>query len=251
MLANLLENRKMDIIIKSYLDIVMPKKSEIDISVIEVNEYIEPDIATGFDRGIDYEPMKNRLIQYLEQYYDDYVKIKDNNKCYASKLKNLSNKMVYNIIAMIQLRNGSRISEACNAFSVFTRKGINSLVTVKIAKSESIKYRGGEKIITKPRYRKMLYPEEWISNNKKILPILIKAMEIIPLNRLKKRVLDYLLIYHQCNTHSLRYACINYLIYEKARPLNDVAKFVGHIDLSMLTKYTQQKNCDKIFELDM
>jgi len=229
----------------------MPKKSEIDLSVNKVNEYIEPDISTGFDRGIDYEPMKDRLIQFLEKYYNEYITIKDNQKCYGSKLKNLGNKMVYNTIAMIQLRNGSRISEACNAFSIFTKKGIDSLVTVKIAKSESIKYREGEKILTKPRYRKMLYPKEWIKNNNMILPILTSVMGTIPLDRLKKRVLDYLLIYHQCNTHSLRYACINYLIYEKCRPLNDVAKFVGHIDLSMLTKYTQQKNCDKIFELDM
>lgn len=229
----------------------MPKKSEVDLSVIEVNEYVEPEISTGFDRGIDYEPMKNRLIQFLEQSYNEYVTIKNNKKCYASKLKSLSNKMVYNVIAMIQLRNGSRISEACNAFSIFINKGINSLVTVKIAKSEAIKYRGGEKIITKPRYRKMVYPKAWINNNREILLILEAAAVNIPLPRLKKRVLDYLLIYHQCNTHSLRYACINYLIYKEGRPLNDVAKFVGHIDLSMLTKYTQQKNCDKIFELDM
>lgn len=229
----------------------MSKKSDSRVSVKEIDEYIEPEIATGFDRGVDYEPMKERLIKFLTSYYSDYIKLTSNSNCFTSKLKILSNKIVYTIIAMIQLRNGSRISEACYAFATFINKGINSLVTVKIAKSESIKYKNGEKIMTKPRYRKMLYPEGWIKDNKYIFSILKKASKNIPLNRLKKRVLDYLLIYHQCNTHSLRYACINYLIYEKGRPLNDVAKFVGHIDLSMLTKYTQQKNCEKIFDLDM
>lgn len=231
----------------------MPKKSDPSISVIEDDTLLEPEIAVGFDRGIDYEPMKQKLIKCFYSIYNDILKIKKNEGCYGRKMSILESKLLYLSIAMTQLRNGSRISEACQAIKVFCTTGdFNKRVIVKIAKSESIKYKNGEKYTTKPRYRKMIFPNDWIDKDSdKIKKILMKRFKDIPFNRLKKRVLDYLLIYHQCNTHSLRYACINYLIYEKERPLNDVAKFVGHIDLSMLTKYTQQKNCEKIFDLDM
>lgn len=229
----------------------MPKKSDSGLSVNEYDAFTDPVIATGFDRGIDYLPMKDKLIKSLEAIYDDYLTYIDTPSCYVSKIKFAKNKMLYIIIAMTQLRNGSRICEACNAIVSFCKNGMDNLAIVKIAKSESIKYNNGEKKITKPRFRKMTFPKQWIKNVDKIFPIIQDFIKDIPLNRLKKRVLDYLLIYHNCNTHSLRYACINYLIYEKERPLNDVAKFVGHIDLSMLTKYTQQKNCEKIFDLDM
>ena len=41
------------------------------------------------------------------------------------------------------------------------------------------------------------------------------------------------------------------MIYEEKRQSNDVAKFVGHVNVNQLVTYTQQKNCDKIFELDL
>ena len=54
-----------------------------------------------------------------------------------------------------------------------------------------------------------------------------------------------------CNTHSLRYAFINHMIYVENRPLPDIAKFVGHKNINQLVTYTQQKNCNKIFDLDV
>lgn len=225
----------------------MPKKSDVDISVMEVDE---PKIATGFDRGIDFEPMKATLKTTLEKHFCDLNAAKKAG--ITGKIKINKHKILYCVIAMIQLINGSRISEACNAIASFFKSGnYDNLVVVKIAKSEAIKYKDGEKIKTKPRFRKMKYPKEWIPNNDDVKHVLVEIFPLVPFDRLKKRVLDYLLIYHKCNTHSLRYAFINHLIYDKGRPLNDVAKFVGHIDLSMLTKYTQQKNCEKIFELDL
>ena len=75
--------------------------------------------------------------------------------------------------------------------------------------------------------------------------------ELIKCGRLKKRVLDYLLINFSCNTHSLRYAFINYMIYVKKRPINDVAKFVGHANVSQMVTYTQTKNSNQMFDLDV
>lgn len=235
----------------------MPKKSHSESKNISpksdhIDEDEEPVIATGFDRGIDYEPMKNKLINCCKKYYDELVSLEKNTPHFKYKIGTVKSKILYCCIAMIQLRNGSRISEACGAMKYFCKEdNFNKRVIVKIAKSESIKYKDGKQYTTKPRYRKMIFPINWIDNFDSIKDIIEEIFSTIPYSRLKKRVLDYLLINHQCNTHSLRYACINYLIYDKERPLNDVAKFVGHVDLSMLTKYTQQKNCEKIFDLTM
>lgn len=234
----------------------MPKKSHLESSEVspksDHREDDEPIIATGFDRGVDYEPMKNKLINCCKKYYDELVALEKNTPHFKYKIGTVKSRILYCCIAMIQLRNGSRISEACDTMKYLCKEGnFNKRVVVKIAKSESIKYKDGEQYTTKPRYRKMIFPTDWIDNFETIKNIIEEIFSDIPYSRLKKRVLDYLLINHQCNTHSLRYACINYLIYEKERPLNDVAKFVGHVDLSMLTKYTQQKNCEKIFDLTM
>lgn len=224
-------------------------KNKDDVFDIDRNE-LEYEIATGFDRGIDYLPIKKKFIDEYHMLIEKLNNIDDNDMTSVVKTVKLKKRIVYLLIAMIQLRNASRISEACDAIKYFdTRDGYDDKVIVKIAKSESIKYKNGQKIITKPRYRKMIFPIDWLDNFNR--DNVRDALHHIPFNRMKKRVLDYLLLNHKCNTHSLRYACINYLIYDMKRPLNDVAKFVGHVDLSMLTKYTQQKNCEKIFELDM
>lgn len=219
-----------------------------DVFDIDTDNTFE--IARGFDRNIDYLPMKNKLIESYNNIIEKIKVLEENDMTIVRRIIQLKKKMVYILVAMIQLRNGSRISEACNAIKYFFIKDdYQNKLIVKIAKSEAIKYKDGKKIITKPRYRKMIFPNDWLV---RFNPDFVKdAFCHIPFNRLKKRVLDYLLNYHKCNTHSLRYACINYLIYDMKRPLNDVAKFVGHVDLSMLTKYTQQKNCEKIFDLDM
>lgn len=232
----------------------MPKNSDLEVSVKSKRTYEDkvPVIATGFDRGVDYEPMKHKLITHCNRYYNEILDVEKKTPHFKYKAKVIKSKLLYCCIAMIQLRNASRISEACSAMKIFCKKDMfDKRVVVKISKSESIKYKNGEQYTTKPRYRKMIFPIEWISVFEPIKEIVVQIFSELPYKRLKKRVLDYLLMNHACNTHSLRYACINYLIYDKERPLNDVAKFVGHVDLSMLTKYTQQKNCERIFDLPM
>lgn len=235
------------------------KKSDINLrvkshvkkdDVFDIDNDIHYEIAKGFDRGIDYLPIKNKFINEYNKLFDQIKLLEDGGFENIRKITMIKKKILYLLVAMIQLRNGSRISEACNALKYFNYKdNYNEKIIVKIAKSEAIKYKNGEKIVTKPRFRKMIFPIDWLINfNSNIIK---DAFCYVPFDKLKKRVLDFLLKNYKCNTHSLRYACINYLIYDMKRPLNDVAKFVGHVDLSMLTKYTQQKNCEKIFDLDM
>jgi len=210
----------------------------------------EVELSKGFDRGIDYEPIKDKLIQHYQKLVDKLNSLDDADEdVYVRKMNLVLGNIIHTIIPMIQLRNGSRICEACNAFILFCKKGFDKIVAVKIAKSESVKYKKGKKYTTKARYRNIMFPD-WIDISDLETKIIDRA-KTLPIYRLKKRVLDYLLRYFECNTHSLRYACINYLIYEKKLPLNTVAKLVGHVGLNQLTTYTQQKNVDKVFDIDM
>jgi integrase len=211
---------------------------------------MEEEINKGFDRSIDYEKMKGKLIRALRRIYHNW-KHKDHSPNENSKLLN---KMIYLIIAIIQLRNGSRISEACKAFKKFVEKGNHrEKVIIKISKSDGLKYNNKtkKKDLHKARFRKMIYPD-WIRND--ITEIVLHADHTkrwIQSDRLEKRVLDYLLKNFSCNTHSLRYACINYLLNDQEIPMPTVAKFVGHINVNQLVTYTQNKNVDKIFDLDI
>jgi hypothetical protein len=85
----------------------------------------------GFDRGVDYEPMKENLINEFNKQYNIYKTSK--NIIRASKC------LIYLLIEIIQLRNGSRITEAINAYKLFTEKGIDQRVIVKICKSQTRK----------------------------------------------------------------------------------------------------------------
>lgn len=212
----------------------------------------------GFDRSIDYEPMKKALINDFHIQHKKFKK--------SGFTKRSSKALIFIIIELIQLRNGSRITEAINAFKEFTKPevNINEKVEVKICKSDAPKYTWRisddkttgvrKKISPKARYRDMMFPVKWLEN----IDIVKLMSKIIDLNNslldntlLKKSVCKYMLMHHKTNTHSLRYAFINYLLYTEKRPLNDVAKFVGHSNTNQLVKYTQQKNSDQIFELDI
>jgi len=205
----------------------------------------EEKVPVGFDRGVDFEDIKNRLLEKLTKLHDKLFVDGE------TKILTLR-KITYIVIALLQLRNGSRISEAVKAFIKFINDGINRRVTVKISKTDAIKVtKNGEKKRSKARFREMMWPK-WIPSE--IFDLLSDNKEVdklIKSNRLKKRVLDYLLINFKCNTHSLRYAFINYMIYVKKRPINDVAKFVGHANVSQMVAYTQIKNSNQIFELDI
>jgi integrase len=203
-------------------------------------------ISQGFDRNIDYETIKDKFINEFNKLIDFLDQASD----YEQKIS--KNKLIYLIISMIQLRNGCRISEACSAFRIFFYKNnFNEKVIVKIAKSEGLKYNRAKKkkIQTKARFRKIMFPK-WINTD-----VFIKLKEshnsFIEDERLRKRVLDYLLINFECNTHSLRYAYINYMITKKNIPLNIVAKSVGHASINQLVTYTQNKQTDALFDIDM
>lgn len=211
---------------------------------------------SGFDKGIDYEPTKQRLIEDFMKQLKSFRK--------SGYTKRSSKRLIFVMIELIQLRNGSRITEAINAFKLFGERGSTAgKVVVKICKSETPRMKWvlsedkltkvRKTIVSKPRYREMMFPTQWLPS----MDIDGLIAEVIALNPnikpslMKTSVCKYMQRYHDTNTHSLRYAFINYLIYEQKRPITDVAKFVGHSNVGQLVTYTQKKNSDQIFDLDI
>src|SRR5208337_2109268 len=115
-------------------------------------------IAKGFDRDIDYKTMRELLKKELQKQYDKFMSLEPEYK------KQNIRAIIYILIVMIQLRNGSRISEAVKAFILFINNpDHNEKVIVKISKSDGMKYnKKADKLIkAKARYRKMMFPSKW------------------------------------------------------------------------------------------
>lgn len=203
----------------------------------------------GFDRGVDFLEMKDKLLSKQRKYRRELRKA---NTKYEKRC--CTNRIAYVMVAMLQLRNGSRISEACDAFTQYVEgQSLDDKVAVKIAKSTGQQYsRRLKKMIEKKiRFRKMIFPD-WIDvdlfekiRETKFMTLLVNSQ------RFKKRVLDFLLLNLDCNTHSLRYAFINYMLNDQKIEMNTVSKTVGHINCLQLTTYTQRKNIDKVLEMDI
>jgi hypothetical protein len=218
------------------------------------NEYLdliadeEHEVSKGFDRGLDFDDIKNKLTKHFQKLEEDY-KILDPEEKYFNRRKKMKiQKLMYTCIALIQIRGGARISEAVEAFKlIINKKKWNIPVTVRIAKSGCNRFNRRLKKwkITKTRYRKIYFPNEWI-NIEYLNDEFINYSKNINNKIFKKRVLDYLLYNFNCNTHSLRYCYINYALYVKKVPLEIVSKIVGHNTQTQIMAYVQNKNCEDI-----
>lgn len=211
-------------------------------------------IKKGFDRGLDFEPTKQKFIEAYNKLVEETKIMSEDTKGYVKNRRIAMCKLIYLLISMIGLRNGARVEEAVKSFKKFINKPElieqDKKVIVKLAKSESIKYKkDGTKYTTKPRFRRVRFPKEWITLE--FADDLKFYTEPITNILMKQRVRDYLRHYFNCNTHSLRYAYINYMIHEKNTPLPTISKIIGHSNIQMLITYEQQKNAEKMLDMDI
>ena len=150
----------------------------------------------SFDKKLDYETIKQEIDNKLSQLFSDLE-----NDYNEHKVKALSNCT----IALIQLTNGSRISEAIKTTAFFVKNPSKNSTHIKISKRK-------DKVT-----RVMKLP---ININPKILSLIsvvFKQYDIEDekdLAKLSSKVRTYLYDnFNKINTHSLRYALINYLFY--------------------------------------
>ena len=196
--------------------------------------------------------MKERLINEYDNLLGKYHALDECDRYYGSKKTKICRNMIYLLVAMIQLANGSRVTEACSALKLFLNRGYDDKVVVIIAKSKSTKYKDGKAYITKTRYRKMKFPSSWINAEHTLDPgpdVFLEYLDNI--ENLEKYTLNYMLRHFDCNTHSLRYAFINFMLYDQKKEMTVVAKHVGHKNIQQLITYTQNKESDKLFDIDI
>lgn len=181
---------------------------------------ITDNINGTFDKGVNYSDAHKKFSNEINNIYSkDYIN--------QHELKRLA----YLVISLIQLQNGSRISETIEA----TRQFISNL-ELKVAVITIAKRKDGFR-------RKILLPEMITTDILERIKLEIKNDSI---EELSKKIRMFLTRHYGWNTHSLRYALINYLAIEKKTPINLVSKLVGHKNMNQLLTYTQNKHVDEL-----
>jgi site-specific recombinase XerD len=162
----------------------------------------------AWDKGLDFENTYSKILKHMS-------KAKAPAKCYDA-------------ILLIQLRNGSRVSEAVRAFKMFLEsKSIE--IEVQVSKKRQ-----------KQEKRLMVIPQELLSVVSPCFD-LRNTEDRILINRVK----NYCLYTYKFNTHSLRYAFITFLLRQGVSP-SIIAKITKHSRLDFILSYTQEKAAEEV-----
>jgi integrase len=178
------------------------------------------------DRGTDYIEIKDLLIKSL-------------NDCLKEDINTITDnihKPTYLIISLISLRNGSRISESVKAFKLFMLNHNISKVSVPISKRKDGKT------------RLMFFPDNIDKNILMIINIINPKIVCKNNKKVSSCVRVFLNKYYNTNTHSLRYAFINYLLYTNNLPSEVVSRIVGHKSLNTLNNYIRDTKANRELE---
>ena len=163
-----------------------------------------------WDKGVDFETAYRAILNKIRS-----VK-RDRTRCYL-------------MVALIQLRNGSRISESIRAFKEWIKTNKTELY-IKVSKKR------------REESRLMVIPQE-------ILNYRLLCVDLLDVNdkTLRERVRATLYYYFNINTHSLRYAFITHLLRSGVNPAL-VSKMIRHSRLDTLLSYVQVKEADNILK---
>ena len=170
-----------------------------------------------WDRGLDYDKLYRTLTGMLREHRRRGAW---RSFCYASVL-------------LIQLRNGSRVSEALEAALAFAREGRREVYI------EVRKRRDGLK-------RLMVLPRELSLDDMAACSSILdtprdgrgRRLSLFRVDLYARRRLGV-------NTHSLRYAFITRMLREGVHPAV-IAKITGHSKLDYILRYTQMKRAEEI-----
>ena len=164
--------------------------------------------VSKWDKNIDYEYAYKRIARYITRART------------ASAICN-------NSILLVQLRNGSRVSEAVRAFISWVRNGKREQI-VRLSKRKNAQ-------------RLMIIPPELDERVRDTCVHLVDISE----KKLIQRVKTYAIRTHRFNTHSIRYAFITYLLAHGVESAI-VSRLVGHTKLDTLLRYVQQKRAEDL-----
>jgi len=166
----------------------------------------------SWDYGVDYEKVYRELAKLVQTEKDGYT------KCYTS-------------IALIALRNGSRIGEAIEAFKEFLNTS-KTKIYVRVEKHKK-----------EEDYRLMVIPKELVEEDLSLCRDLLNKKK----DHIRANINKYLHRRLGINCHSLRYAFITYMLRRGVSP-SIIAAITGHKNLNMILKYTEKKAAENILE---
>ena len=165
-------------------------------------------VRRGWDSGLDFEEAYRRILSHM-----------------------LGSGSPYDVVLLVQLRNGSRVGEAVEAVMQFCASGQDQvLVRVEKHKDSDL--------------RLMVLPEELRSvEGRRLLSEACSALSA--LRNPKAAVQVYCRRAYGFNTHSLRYAFVSYLLKKGVSP-SIVAKITGHRSLDHILHYTEVKLAEEV-----
>ena len=205
--------------IKNITKIDSTKKLATTNKIIKTKKVFD-NINGTFDKGVNYTDaytkFSNDITGLINQDYLNQHELK---------------RLAYLAISLIQLQNGSRISETIEATKQFISDYECKVAVITIAKR-------------KDGFRRKILLPELITQE--ILERIKPEIKGDTIEELSKKIRMFLTRHYGWNTHSLRYALINYLAIEKKVPINLVSKLVGHKNMNQLLTYTQNKHVDEL-----
>jgi integrase len=166
-------------------------------------------MSKSWDLGLDYKQVYKMILAKVKEHIS--------RRAFAS--------YCYACVLLIQLRNGSRVSEAVDAAIKFSDQR-SSEVYVRVRKRRD----GYERLVVLPEELKI----QDISICREILS---KGNATLRVKVYAKKVLGI-------NTHSLRYARITHMLRNSISP-SIVAKITGHKKLDYILTYTQIKTAEE------
>jgi site-specific recombinase XerD len=143
----------------------------------------------------------------------------------------LSSRSPYDVVLLVQLRNGSRVREAVEATRQFCETG-QDLVLVRVEKHKD------------NDLRLMVLPEELRSGEGRQL-LSEACARLSALRNPKAAVKVYCRRAYGFNTHGLRYAFVSYLLKKGVSP-SIVAKITGHRLLDHILRYTEVRLVEEV-----
>jgi integrase len=137
----------------------------------------------------------------------------------------------WDVVLLVQLRNGSRVGEAIEAVRQFCETKATA-VRVRIEKHKE----GDTRLMVLPEELRGKEGKEYLAQ---------ACLRLAKVKNPKSAVKVYCKATYGFNTHSLRYAYITYLLSKGVNP-SLVAKITGHRNLSYILHYTEMKTAEDI-----
>lgn len=186
-----------------------------------------------WDKGFEVEEAKELILQSIRDnlFFYNHPRIYSENMPIQLIKAKIRSRLMNLAVLLVQLRNGSRVSEACEAMLKWLEENKDKVYVVVRKRKDK-------------ETRAMFIPEEV----RKLREIL-KDYPKISVEEFSNRVTSWASIYFEkyLNSHSLRYAKVTNMLDKGYNPIL-VAKMMKWKNINMLVEYAQEGVAEKILE---